>query len=161
VGIEAAVSPRLPSVVRSQNVPVAGIVRADRGCGGPRVIPSPGVQRPFGIDYRGGEPARAAIMIECSPSACCLVPVLSHPRHGLQAFPSLCGAARRKRAKSPRAFTNSEGRRHRTGGVTPLDVRRWPRGQTVTPAPRLVALVAPSVAFELALSILAAGPARN
>jgi hypothetical protein len=50
---------------------------------------------------------------------------------------------------------------HRAGGVTPLGVQRRPRSQKpVAHASRLVAQVAPSVAFGLGVRILAAGPAR-
>ncbi len=51
------------------------------------------------------------------------------------------------------------GPRHRAGGMTPWEYGTGPAVSSVTQASRLVAQIAPSVAFELGLRILAAGPA--
>jgi hypothetical protein len=87
--------------------------------------------------------------------------VACRARHRLRAFPSLCWRpCARKRARTPRGqsdWTRPPGRwgnaRRRTAPA--------PLSKPVTPASRLVAQVAPSVASGLGLRILAAGPARD
>jgi hypothetical protein len=70
----------------------------------------------------------------------------------------LLGPRGRKRARTPERSIRL-GRGHRAGGVTPVGT--GPQSKPVTPASRLVAQVAPSVASGLGPRILAAGPARD
>jgi len=75
-------------------------------------------------------------------------PVASGPWSSSLPVP-LLGPRRRERARTPERSIRS-GRGHRTGGVTPVETGHRPCSQKpVTHASRLVAQIAPSVAFGL------------
>ena len=145
-------------VVRPRQVRVAGVARADRVCLGPGAVRSPGAQASSGIDRRR-EPPRPAIVIEFASPA--RRQVLSLRGHGLQAFPSLCRVRAEGGGLEPLARSNQIGTRPpgRWGNVR-RSTALAPQSKPVTRASRLVAQVAPLVAFGLGLRILAAGPAR-
>src|SRR5207248_5689709 len=77
--------------------------------------------------------------------------------HGHQPFPSLSGS--REKSTSTRAFRHIGTRPPGRWGNARRSTAPAPQSKPVTPASRLVAHVAPSVASGLGLRILAAGPA--
>jgi hypothetical protein len=144
-------------VVRSRQVGAANIARADRVCLGPGAVRSPGVEASSGIDC-GREPQRSAIASQLASPARC--PMVFRARHDLQPFPSLYRGRAEGRGLEPPLV-------HRVGTKPPS---RWGnaarsaapalQSKPITQASRLVAQVAPSVAFGFGVRILAAGPAR-
>ena len=70
------------------------------------------------------------------------------------------GSARKKEGKNPRAFNQIGTRPPGRWGNARRSTAPAPQSKPVTPATRLVAQIAPSVASGLGLRILAAGPAR-
>lgn len=85
-------------VVRSRQVPVAGLARTVRVCVGPGAIRWPGVQASSGTDCRR-EPPRSAIASQlATPTRCRIVFGL---RHGRQAFPSLWWVRAEERGRTP------------------------------------------------------------
>ena len=119
----------------------------------------PSVQASLGVDRRR-EPPRSAITSQfAAPTRC---PIVFRPRHGLQAFPSLSWVrAQRKRART-HARSNQIGTRPpgRWDHARRSSTAPAPQSKPVTHASRLVAQVAPSVAFGLGMRILAAAPAH-
>ena len=103
-----------------------------------------------GVVERGlrREPPRSAIASQPAPPT--RYPIVFDLGHG-SSNPSLPlpGSRRRKRARTP-ARSITYGRSHRTGGITPIRIRQRPHSQNrVTHASRLVARIAPLVAFGL------------
>jgi hypothetical protein len=144
-------------VVRSRQVPVAGIARTDRVCVVPGSARWPRVQASLGIN-RQGNPPRPAITSQLAAST--RRPIQFRPRHRLHAFPSLCWDRAQGRARTPRRPTGS-GRSHRAPwGNARRSTAPAPQSEPVTQASRLVALNAPSVASRFGVRILAAGPAH-
>jgi len=145
-------------VARSRQIRVAGIARTERVCRGPGAVRWPPVQASFGIDRRR-EPARPTITGQL-PSPACLQ-VMSPQGHALQASRPSVESARKEEGENPRAV-NQLGTRPPSrwsdarGSTTPA-----PQSKPVTHASRLVAHIAPSVAVERKLRILAAGPASH
>ena len=145
-------------VVRSRQVRVAGVARTVRGC----LVRVPSARRVFRrrrASIADETPPRPAITIEFASPA--RRQVLSLVRHGLQAFPSLCWVARKGRGQNPRAFNQIGTRPPGRWGNARRSTAPAPQSKPVTPASRLVAQVAPSVASGLGPRILAAGPARS
>jgi len=144
-------------VVRSRQVGVAGVARTERVCFGPGAIRSPGVQASSGIHCRR-EPQRSAIASQlASPTRCRIV---FRPRHDLQAFPSLCRVRAEGRGlEPPRVQSDRDATPGRWGNAR-RSTAPTPQSKPVTHASRLVAQIAPLVAFGLGPRILAAGPAR-
>jgi hypothetical protein len=144
--------------VRLRRVRVAGVDRTVPVCFGPRAIRLRGVQASSGINRRR-EPPRPAIASQlASPTRC---PIVFRPRHGLQAFPSLCRVRAERRGQNPRAFNQIGTRPPGRWGNAGKSTAPAPQSKPVTPASRLGRKVAPSVASGLGKRILAAGPARD
>jgi hypothetical protein len=155
-------------VVRLPEVRVAGLARSTRVCSDRTAVGWPGVHallstviRDRRLDDLRREPAQAVATAPCAMPSRYPVGFVR-----LHAFPSLCWvrpqprdpAAKRSRTPSVQSVPDEA-----TGtGVTPVQLRHRPRSQNQKPpASRLVALSAPSVAFGLGLSVLAAGPAPD
>ena len=119
---------------------------------------SPGIHISLGSDRRGDSP-RPAITIKLASPAC--RQVLSYPGHGLRAFPSLgLGPRGGARGHNPRAVDQIGTRPPGRWGNACRSTTPAPQSKPVTQASRLVARVAPSVAFGLGRRIVAAGPAH-
>ena len=143
--------------MRSRQVGVAGIARTERVCLGPGAVRSPGVQASLGIDRRR-EPPRPTIASQlASPTRCQIV---FRPRHGLQAFPSLCWVRAEGRGLEPRALNEVETRPPCRWDNAGRSTAPAPQSKPVTHASRLVTQISPSMASGLRLKILAAGPVR-
>jgi hypothetical protein len=99
-----------------------------------------------GVDRRR-EPPRSAIASQrASPTRW---RVLFCPRHGSQAFPSLCWARAEGRGLEPRASNEIGTRPPGRGGNACRSTAPAPQSKPVTHASRLVAQIAPLVAFGL------------
>jgi len=88
-------------VVRSRQLPVAGIARTGRARLDPGIAPYPSSQASLGIDHRGSPPRPA---ITSPLGAATRHPIVFCPRHRLHAFRSLCSTAAQGRGPEPRAF---------------------------------------------------------
>ena len=140
-----------------RQVHVAGVARSERLCSGQRAIRSPGVETSLGID-RPRDPPRSTIAIELvSPARC---QVLSAQSHVFRPSQSLCRVRAQGRGLEPREVNQIGTRPPCRRGNAGRSNAPAPQSKPVTPASRLEAQVAPSVAFGLGLRILAAGPAR-
>ncbi len=138
-------------------VRVAGVARTEPVCSGARAGRSPCVQTPAGIDRRR-EPQRPMIARQLtSPTRCRIV---FGPLHHPQASSSLYRNRAQGRGLEPSTFDRIETRPPGWWGNACRSTAPAPQSKPVTPASRLLAPVAPSVAFGLGLRILAAGPAR-
>ena len=126
------------------------IPRADRSLGGSCVV---GRRSPTGLALTR---EHDCVRLACAPPS----PVARAP--WLRSLPvPLSGSRRREEGQNPGAFnqigTKPPSRWDNAGrSTTPA-----PQSKPVTPASRLMAQVAPSVASGLGLRILAAGPARH
>jgi hypothetical protein len=148
---------RFALVVRSRQVRIAGVARTHPAWFGPGAVRLQGVQLSLSIDCRY-EPARAVLAIELASPARC--PVLSPRRHRPTLFLPSVGCAPKEEGTYPRAVNQIGTRPPSRWGNARRSTAPAPQSKPVTPASRLVAHVAPSVASGRGLRILAAGPAR-
>ena len=150
--------PRRLLVVRSREVPVAGIARTERVGPGPGSARWPRVQASLGIDRRENPPRPAITSQLTAPTR---RPILFGPHHVFTPSHPSVGTARKEEGENPRAFNQIGTRPPGRWG----DARRArgpaPQSKPVAHASRLVTQNAPSVAFGLGVRIPAAGPAHS
>ena len=115
-------------VVRSRQVGVAGVARTVWVCFVPGASRSPGVQASSGFNRRRQSQRPAIVCQLATPTRCRIV---FSPLHGHQTFPSLSGS--REKSTRTRERSDTLGRGHRAGGVTPVEVRTGPAVKTSNP----------------------------
>ena len=114
------------------------------------------VQASSSVDCRR-EPPRPAIASQAaSPTRC---PIVFDLRHGLRTLPSLYWGRAAGRGLRPRALNQVGTKPRGRWGNADRSPAPAPQSKSVTPASRLMARIAPLVAFGLGLRILATGPA--
>jgi hypothetical protein len=146
-------------VVRTRQVRIAGIARTDHVCHGPGAITLPGVQTTLGVDRRR-DPPRPAITIQFAPPT--RRPVGSPVRHGPRSPPVPLSRPRKEEGSRTPARSYEIGTRPPSRwGSARRSTAPAPQSKPVAHAPRLVAQIAPLVAFGLGMRILAAGPAHQ
>jgi hypothetical protein len=123
-------------VVRSRQVPVAGIARTDRVRHAPDIARCPSGQASLGSDHRGNPPRPA---IASQLSAPTRSPIVVCPRHRLHAFPPLCEIARKEEGENPGAFNQIGTRPPGRWGNARRANTPAPQSKPVAHASRLVA----------------------